>query len=138
MSITVTTSWHLIVLVAAALLLVVRTSLEPAEQWRSGASLTVAISHCSCVAASRSSLRQSRYHWCWPSTPPAPLRPLWDKALDRMVRSAGLNHFLGGISGESPRSNLLFTPTRRCATAGYVIRPDVRHHRRQPGIPVAA
>ena len=107
---------HLIVLVAAALLLVVRTSLfNQAEQWRSrriadsgyasqlfvrsGVTFVVTAIALSLVLAVNASS--------------APLRPMWDKALDRMVSvGISLNHFLGGISGEARGPNLLFTPTQ--------------------------
>jgi hypothetical protein len=107
---------HLVVLVAAALLLVVRTSLfSQVEQWRSrriadsgyasqlfvrsGITFVVTAIALSLVLAVNASS--------------APLRPMWDKALDRMVSvGISLNHFLGGISGEARGPNLLFTPTQ--------------------------
>jgi len=107
---------HLIVLVAAALLLVVRTSLfNQAEQWRSrriadsgyASQLFVRSGVTFVVTAIALSLALAV------NASSAPLRPMWDKALDRMVSvGISLNHFLGGISGEARGPNLLFTPTQ--------------------------
>jgi transglutaminase-like putative cysteine protease len=107
---------YLIVLVAAALLLVVRTSLYgQLEQWRSrriadsgyASSLflrsgvtfvTIAVALSLVLATNASS---------------APLRPMWDGALDRLVElGVDVNHFLGGISGEAKGPNILFTPSQ--------------------------
>ena len=107
---------HLVVLVAAALLLVVRTSLySQLEQWRSrriadsgyasqlfvrsGVAFVVTAIALSLVLAVNASS--------------APLRPMWDGAVDKMVGvGIQLNQYLGGISGEARGPNLLFTPTQ--------------------------
>jgi len=107
---------HLIVLVAAALLLVVRTSLfAQLEQWRvrriadsgyasqlflrSGATfVAVALVSSLVLAANASS---------------APLRPMWDDALERMIEvGIEINHVIGGVNGPARGPNLLFTPTQ--------------------------
>jgi hypothetical protein len=107
---------HLVVFVGAALLLVVRTSLYgQLEQWRirkiadsgyasqlflrSGATfVAIAIVSSLALAATASS---------------APLRPMWDDALERMIElGISVNHFIGGVSGPARGPNLLFTPTQ--------------------------
>jgi Transglutaminase-like superfamily/TgpA N-terminal domain/Domain of unknown function (DUF4129) len=107
---------HLVIFMAAALLLVVRTSLfGQLEQWRirriadsgyasqlflrSGATfVAVAIVSSLVLAANASS---------------APLRPMWDGALERMIDlGIEVNHFIGGVNGPARGPNLLFTPTQ--------------------------
>lgn len=107
---------HLVIFMAAALLLVVRTSLYgQLEQWRirriadsgyasqlflrSGATfVAVALVSSLVLAANASS---------------APLRPLWDGALEKMIEMGiEMNHFIGGVSGPARGPNLLFTPTQ--------------------------
>ena len=117
MSITVNDQFvHLVVLVAAALLLVVRTSLySQLEQWRSrriadsgyasqlfvrsGVAFVVTAIALSLVLAVNASS--------------APLRPMWDQAVERMVEfGIEINHYLGGVTGEARGPNLLFTPSQ--------------------------
>jgi hypothetical protein len=107
---------HLVIFMAAALLLVVRTSLfGQLEQWRarriadsgyasqlflrSGTTfVAVAIISSLVLAANASS---------------APLRPMWDGALERMIDlGIEVNHFIGGVNGPARGPNLLFTPTQ--------------------------
>ena len=107
---------HLVVLMAAALLLIVRTSLvAQLEQWRvrriadtayasqlfvrSGAAFVGTAIALSLVLAVNASS--------------APLRPMWDQALDRLIE-VGLqfNHLIGGVSGPARGPNLLFTPSQ--------------------------
>jgi transglutaminase-like putative cysteine protease len=106
----------LVVLVAAALLLVVRTSLYgQLEQWRSrriadsgyasqlfvrsGVAFVVTAIALSLVLAVNASS--------------APLRPMWDQAVEHMVEvGIEINHFIGGVTGEARGPNLLFTPSQ--------------------------
>lgn len=107
---------HLVIFMAAALLLVVRTSLfGQLEQWRirriadsgyasqlflrSGATfVAVAIVSSLVLAVNASS---------------APLRPMWDGALEQMIDlGIEVNHFIGGVNGPARGPNLLFTPTQ--------------------------
>ena len=107
---------YLVILVAAALLLVVRTSLySQLEQWRSrriadsgyasqlfvrsGVAFVVTAIALSLVLAVNASS--------------APLRPMWDQAVDHMVEvGIEINHFIGGVTGEARGPNLLFTPSQ--------------------------
>jgi transglutaminase-like putative cysteine protease len=106
----------LVVLVAAALLLVVRTSLYgQLEQWRSrriadsgyasqlfvrsGVAFVVTAIALSLVLAVNASS--------------APLRPMWDQAVEHLVEvGIEVNHFIGGVTGEARGPNLLFTPSQ--------------------------
>jgi transglutaminase-like putative cysteine protease len=43
----------------------------------------------------------------------APLRPMWDQAVEHMVEvGIEINHFIGGVTGEARGPNLLFTPSQ--------------------------
>ena len=43
----------------------------------------------------------------------APLRPMWDQAVERMVEfGIEINRYIGGVTGEARGPNLLFTPSQ--------------------------
>jgi transglutaminase-like putative cysteine protease len=107
---------ELVVLVAAGLLLVVRTSLfSQLEQWRSrriaDTSYATQLFVRSGVTFVSVAVVLSLVLATYASS--APLRPMWDQALDKLIAvGIELNHFMGGVTGEAKGPSLLFTPSQ--------------------------